>query len=1019
MLGKNQRAHGCRRCLASSFFFCFLALYVIAAVTADGRGGQDDPGAIEFFEKSVRPILAARCQGCHGAEKQKGGLRLDVRAALIAGGLTGPAVVPGSPNESLLVDAINYGDAYQMPPKSKLPATEIATLTEWVKRGAPWGVESRTIVATPTPGGKGDKISADEFEARARYWSFQPIRPVAPPPAAASRADWARNGIDRFIERALDEHGLSPAPEADRRILIRRLCFDLIGLPPSPDQVAAFLADPAADAYERLVDRLLADPRHGERWGRHWLDLVRYAETGGHEFDYDIVHAFRYRDYVIRALNADLPYHQFVTEHVAGDLLETPRRHPADGFNESILGTGFYFLGEGTHSPVDVREEQMRRIDNQIDVFAKAFLGLTVACARCHDHKFDPITTADYYALAGFLRSSRHHQATIDRPEPLAGILAGLAAQKKTIAALLASGPDPAWAKKPVPTGGARPASSESGEVIFEDFDHDSFDGWFVSGDAFGEKPSQPGDWRLELSPRAGRAVLIKPGQAHSGISSDRLRGVLRSRSFTIESRFIHWLVAGEGGRINVVVDGFEKIRDPIYGALSRRIHIGDQPRFITQDLGMWVGHSAYLEISDGGTIDFDGPNARQDDGQGHIAVDEIWMSNRPAPPPLSSVATPAAIDLAEAGQKSLAASLESAVAAARQIDAEIAEPTLALAIADGTGVNEHVHIRGSHKNLGEIVPRRFLQVLAGSSATTHADGSGRLELARQIINPATDPLLPRVLVNRLWKHHFGAGIVTTTDDFGAMGRKPSHPELLDWLAREFVGHQWSLKSMHRLMVSSSTYRMVSFPRADAERTDPSNTYLHRMNVRRLEAEAIRDTLLAVSGRLDTTMFGPSVPVYLTSFMEGRGRPGQSGPLDGAGRRSVYVNIRRNFLDPMFLAFDMPVPFSTMGRRNVSNVPAQALTLMNDPLVVAQARQWAHNALATPGQTDGARLDQLYLTALARRPTDLEARACLAFLATQKKTRSGLRGSVQDAEMLAWSDLCHVLVNMKEFIFVD
>jgi hypothetical protein len=220
-------------------------------------------------------------------------------------------------------------------------------------------------------------------------------------------------------------------------------------------------------------------------------------------------------------------------------------------------------------------------------------------------------------------------------------------------------------------------------------------------------------------------------------------------------------------------------------------------------------------------------------------------------------------------------------------------------------------------------------------------------------------------------------------------------------------------------MVSSSTYRMVSFPRADAERTDPSNTYLHRMNVRRLEAEAIRDTLLAVSGRLDTTMFGPSVPVYLTSFMEGRGRPGQSGPLDGAGRRSVYVNIRRNFLDPMFLAFDMPVPFSTMGRRNVSNVTAQALTLMNDPLVVAQARQWAHNALATPGQTDGARLDQLYLTALARRPTDLEARACLAFLATQKKTRSGLRGSVQDAEMLAWSDLCHVLVNMKEFIFVD
>ena len=308
----------------------------------------------------------------------------------------------------------------------------------------------------------------------------------------------------------------------------------------------------AADAYERLVDRLLASPGYGERWARHWLDLVRYAETAGHEFDYDIVNAFRYRDYVIRAFNADLPFHRFVTEQIAGDLLESPRRHPADGFNESILGTAFYFLGEGTHSPVDVREEQMRRIDNQIDVISKTFLGLTVACARCHDHKFDPITTKDYYALAGFLRSSRHQQALIDRPERIARQIERLHELKKTIAGCTGGGVGASLGRRSPRRGRRRRRRAGADEVVFDDFDRDSFDGWFVSGDAFGGRPSQPGDLRLDLADGASRLVQVKPGQAHSGVISDRLSGVLRSRSFTIEARYIHWLVAGRGGRINV-----------------------------------------------------------------------------------------------------------------------------------------------------------------------------------------------------------------------------------------------------------------------------------------------------------------------------------------------------------------------------------------------------------------------------------------------------------------------------------
>jgi hypothetical protein len=320
---------------------------------------------------------------------------------------------------------------------------------------------------------------------------------------------------------------------------------------------------------------------------------------------------------------------------------------------------------------------------------------------------------------------------------------------------------------------------------------------------------------------------------------------------------------------------------------------------------------------------------------------------------------------------------------------------------------------------LGEVVPRRFLAVLGGLNSTTADQGSGRLDLARTMVDPAVNPLTPRVLVNRLWKHHFGEGIVKTTDDFGAMGRKPSHPELLDWLAAELVNRGWSLKAMHRLMVTSSTYRMASVPQDDAERLDPTNEFLHRMNVRRLEAEMIRDSLLAASGRLEPSMYGPSVPMHLTSFMEGRGRPRHSGPLDGAGRRSLYLNVRRNFLNPLFLAFDMPVPFSTMGRRNVSNVPAQALTLMNDPMVVGQAWLWVKRVMGGPRRSASVRLDELFETAFGRPPTDQETRACLAFLDIQSHSRRDGKSQDGEAEVLAWTDLCHVLINAKEFIFVE
>jgi len=963
-----------------------LALLILAswAVPVVVRAGDDDPKAVEFFEAKVRPLLVDRCQSCHGNGKAKGGLKLETRAEALAGGPSGPAVVPGKPGESLLVEAINYGDVLQMPPKSKLPPEEIATLTRWVEQGAPWPVGRES-----TPSGL---VKPFDLRERSRHWSWQPVRDPAPPEVRDPA--WPINPVDRFLLAKLEAKCLGPAAEADRRTLIRRVTFDLIGLPPTTAEVEAFVADPAADAYEKAVDRLLASPHHGERWARHWLDLVRFAETSGHEFDYEIPDAYRYRDYVTRAINADLPYDQFVVEQVAGDLLPDPRRDPVDGTDQSALGTGFFRLHEGNHSPVDVREDGSIKVDNQIDVLGKTFLGLTIACARCHDHKFDAITTKDYYALSGFLVSSRHQLAFLDPPARIGAKVAELDKIRGEVAraiegqAAMSAPPSPDPGRSEVgPT-----SSSAQDDILFEDFSGPAYAGWFPSGDAFGAGPTRPGSWRV----RGDKVEPIPPGVAHSGATSDRLRGVLRSRTFAIERKLVHVLASGAGGRINLVVDGFEKIRAPIYGGLVVDVDTGGAWRRFSIDAVAWLGHSAYLELDDGATVDFTGGIGTVRPGGGFLAVDEVRFSDRPAP---------AAPSRPEAGtfDASKLPALAPLLARFRAIEAEIPEPTLGQAMVDGTGVDERVHIRGSTKTLGDIVPRRFLEVLADPSATAATtEGSGRLGLARRLVEPS-NPLTARVMVNRLWHHHFGRGIVSSVDDFGVMGRAPTHPELLDYLASRFVASGWSLKAMHRLIVTSRAYRMASRPDPEADRLDPGNELWHRRDVRRLEAEALRDAILATSGRLDRTLHGPSVPPHLTPFMDGRGRPKQSGPLDGGGRRSLYLGVRRNFLTPMLLAFDFPTPSAPMGRRNVSNVPAQALTLLNDPFILGQARFWADRVRSDPAVAPAATVDRMYREAFGRPPSDDERSAALAFLDDQA------------GDPRAWADLAHVLFNVKEF----
>jgi hypothetical protein len=962
-------------CHAAAFVACSALALIGFAQSGTEQAKKPTPEGLEFFEKKVRPLLAESCFSCHASNSKlvMGGLRLDSKAGLLKGGDRGLAVVPSHPDKSLLISVVGYRDAnLQMPPKGKLSDEKIAILTEWVKMGAPWPDEKAPAA--------GPKQPVFDLKERAKHWAWQPVKKQTVP--IVHNKQWCKTPVDNFILAKLEASGLAPNKPADKRTLLRRVTYDLTGLPPTPVEIDAFLADNSPDAYKKVLDRLLASPHYGERWARHWLDLVRYAETDGHEFDFEKPGAYQYRDYLIRALNADVPYNQFVTEHLAGDLLQKPRLNPKDGSNESIIGTSFYWLGEGKHSPVDLLVDQAERIDNQVDVLGKAFLGLSVGCARCHDHKFDAISTKDYYALCGYMKSSRYRLATIDSPELLKPKVAELEKIASQVEALASSEATPSSPRLP------------QDAVLFEDFSKSSWTGWTVTGEAFGAGPSKAGLSVVEGPGGARVERLTAASAADSGRLSDRLQGTLRSKDFTIEKPRVLYHMAGKGIEINLVIDGFQRIQYPIYGGLKIQLDNDRKLKWYVQDVAKWVGHRAYIEVLD--------------NGPGHIVLDRIAFADHD-PPAESADSKSSNIRLANSTGN--AALLNSLMEQRKSLEANIPEPRHVMAAADGSGEDDKVHIRGSTTSLGSVVARRFLEACSGAVQPAPVEGSGRLALAERMIAPS-DPLLTRVMVNRIWQHHFGEGIVRTPDDFGARGERPTHPELLDYLAGEFVRQGWSIKQMHRMMVLSNTYQMSSAMTPKADQLDPLNKLVHRMSVRRLEAEAVRDAVLAVSGRLDSKLYGPSVLPYLTPFMEGRGRP-VPGPVDGDGRRSIYISVRRNFLVPMFLAFDYPVPFNCMGKRTVSNVPAQALTMMNNPFVVQQAQVWAKRILSDKEKTPSDRITQMYLTAFGRPPDATEMDAALNFITSHGKPA----GEVE--ALRTWSDLCHVLMNVKEFIFID
>ena len=1119
----------------------WLVLFCLCSVFPTARGAEPktSDAAAEFFENRIRPVLVEHCYGCHSvkAKKIQANLLLDSREGLLKGGDLGPAIVPGAPEKSRLIRAVRFNDVrLQMPQGGKLPDALIADLTTWVADGAPWSGESATTTV---------KKVFDLEQRKRDHWAWQPVRPVAPP--AIKNANWPRGPIDRFLLAKLEEKGLTPAADADPRTLVRRLYFDLIGLPPTAEEVVEFekavIAKPQA-AVEALVDKLLDSPHFGERWGRHWLDLVRYGDSRGHEFDYTAPNAYQYRDYVIRALNADVPYNQFVTEHLAGDLLSKPRLHSPDGFNESILGTGFWFLGEEVHSPVDIRQDQADRYDNRIDVMSKTFLGLTVACARCHDHKFDAIATKDYYALAGFLQSSSYRLVRFESREQNRRVVTELAALrvrarpvvqkaaaeslKPTVArlkdyllatreAIQTKGSldeiaatrklDPAvfrewaakltipafedpthpfhlWAKaaadakandpgridalvRPFLAKGherdAQTVGTRAGAKVVVDYARSQPDDWLPDDASFGPVPVRPGEIRLgsdgfvrlidtaaaEFDPVWNGLKLAPGSETSPGALANPLRSgrTIRTPTFTLERGTVHFFVRGSA-QVYFSIGSHVLIAGPLHARLVSAIKAGPEFRWLAHDLTPYKGQRVHIEFT-ATSADFAVVKVEQADAAPppalppdallrkaltgadsletlaaayqrlfadvveHLGKDEPLDSPEQARLANWLLAKPGLYAADAKPPKPLRDAIGPLIAEQQTMLAQLRnESHLALALQDGSSVDEYVFIRGSHKDHGEVVPRRFLEAFSGTKPLPIAHGSGRLELARQMTDPATNPLIGRVIVNRLWHHLFGRGLVASVDNFGVLGEVPTHPELLDYLADQFVKDGWSLKKAIRSMVLSRAYRMSSHPDEKADEADPSNLWLHRARVRRLEGEAIRDALLAVSGRLDRTMYGPSVLVYLTPFQEGRGRPA-SGPLDGAGRRSVYLAVRRNFLSPLLLAFDTPIPFSTVGRRSVSNVPAQALILLNDPFVHQQAEVWARRVLATPG-TPKDRITGMYLSAFGRPPTDVELAACLAFLERQAQT-SGVKAD----DVRVWTDLAHTLVNVKEFIFVN
>jgi hypothetical protein len=935
--------------LALTLAICCCLTLGVGAPAREAQAPAITTAATEFFEGRIRPVLAEHCFKCHGPTRQESGLRLDSRSAVLKGGDHGAVVKPGDPDHSRLIQAVRQTGKLKMPWKEKrLSPQAVADLTAWVKMGLPWPPSNTS--------GSGDTTA----EPGERHWAFKPV--THPQPPEVKDRDWPRNAVDRFVLAKLEAKGLRPAPAADRRTLLRRVTFDLIGPPPTPEEVAAFEADQSPDAYARVVERLLASPHYGERWGRYWLDVSRYADTKGYVFfeEANYPWAWTYRDYVIRAFNEDLPYDQFVLQQLAADQLPLGRdRRPlaAMGF----VTCGGHFMS----NPHDI-------IDDRIDVITRGLLGLTVTCARCHDHKFDPIPTRDYYSLYGVLASSiEPDEPPLFADPPATPAYAAFDKELKSRQHKLA---EFVRTKQHEVFTSAKTRVAEYLMAAHGLRDKPNTSEFMIIADGGDLNPAMLIRWQAYLArTRKKHHPVFAPWHALVSLPDDR---EFEKAAAQVAGKF---LASQDRKRpVNTLVVGSFVEKPPKtlseaaqrYGALLNETEKQWQDalkRAADQKLPAPTSladpeREALRQV-------FHGPDAAPNVPPG-LFNDLDLLPDRPS----------------QAKFQELRKGVEQWRATGP------GAPPRAMTLVDAPKPYEpRVFLRGNPNNLGPAVPRQFLGVLSGPKRRAFQHGSGRLELARAIVD-RQNPLTARVLVNRLWMHHFGAGLARTPSDFGTRSEPPTHPRLLDHLASTFMENGWSIKKMQRLMVLSAAYQQKSEDRLECRRVDPENALLWKLNRRRLDFEATRDALLAVSGRLDRRVGGPPVKDILAA---------------SSNRRTVYGFIDRQNVPGLYRTFDFPSPDASSPRRDVTTVPQQALFLMNNPFVIDCARKLLQRPEIVGAIVVGRRVGLLYRLLYGRGPTIKELRMAGEFLDRGMLARG------------AWEQYAQALLVVNEFAFVD
>ncbi|MCY2982274.1 MAG: DUF1553 domain-containing protein [Planctomycetota bacterium] len=1037
-----------------------------------------DLAGVEFFEEKIRPVLLQHCYECHSSEAKKvqGGLLLDTRAATYQGGDSGPAVVPKDTSKSLLIDALQH-QGFEMPPKGKLPESVIADFVKWVEMGAP----------DPRDGSRVTR--AIDFDEARKHWAYQPV--IQPDLPSIQRTDWPTNDVDHFTLAKLEQLNLQPVAKAGKQEVIRRATFDLIGLPPTPEDIAVFLADDSPNAFEKVINRLLQSEHYGERWGRYWLDVARYSEDQAHTFSVTAnTNGFRYRDWVVAAFNDDMPYDKFVRLQIAGDLIGPE----SNGSYDHLVALGYFGLGAQYYKNSDAAKAAADELDDRVDALTSGFLGLTVSCARCHDHKFDPIPTQDYYSLAGIFRSSQLHNSPLCESSEVEEYQAGqqrlkstdeavkkfLAKEKSTAAEKkvgeTAKYIETVWRYQTTKANGKPANTAELAQnaainefllkrwIDFLDLKNkgklSQLDAWFALKSAEGgdvaatipaevslianefqhaieellairdgvsltnlvdtedgkAKAHRPGSPRFvsptvtKIRPTAGIdiditgakqlfLVVSDGGNGNSCDHSDWIAPTLYGEKGELKLTDLKWksLDGFGGGRIDRNYEG----RPLKVGGKLYENGIGvHAPCVIAYDLP-----EGYQRFKGTGGLD----NSGSDQGGcgEQAAVQFCVYTEQPAEGPIGTGKDVLSIVLGKDGPFAVKDDdLENFLSDDKRVELvklrasvedakKTAPPMYAVAhsYSEAKAEDMRVFVRGNPAQPREVAPRRFLRVLAGEDRPLYTHGSGRRELAEAIAR-TDNPLTARVMANRIWQHHFGQGIVGTASNFGKQGEPPTHPELLDYLASSFLQSGWSIKSLHRKIMLSSTYQLGTANHKANAQIDADNRFLWRMNRQRLDVEAWRDALLDVSGKLDRRLRGPSTNLADADNV----------------RRTVYAKVSRHELDHLLRMFDFPDANITSAKRSETTVPQQQLFVLNSPFMVEQAKAFAARLHKEEPDSEEARIQRAFLLAYGRPPVEREIEIGRAYLNGEKDPES---------KLTQWESYAQALLGSNEFMYLD